>query len=62
HVPLNQHLYRLSSTNTPLCPGCLDAEGTVQHFVCVCPDYDEARHTLHRAIGRAFYSITYLLS
>ncbi|KAI0030057.1 hypothetical protein K488DRAFT_55016, partial [Vararia minispora EC-137] len=62
HVPLNQHLYRIGSAETPLCPSCLGEEETVQHFIYECPDYEDARHTLRRATGRAFYSMAYLLS
>ncbi|KAI0027076.1 hypothetical protein K488DRAFT_63032, partial [Vararia minispora EC-137] len=62
HTPLNQHLHRIGSTDTPLCPGCRADEETVQHFIYECPAYDGARHELHRATRRAFYSMTYLLS
>ncbi|KAI0026455.1 hypothetical protein K488DRAFT_66613 [Vararia minispora EC-137] len=62
HTPLNQHLHRIGSAETPLCPGCLDGDETVQHFIYECPEYDQARQALRRAAGRAFYSMAYLLS
>lgn len=63
HSPLNNHLFRIRCSETPVCPHCgnLTVE-TVCHFLLQCPQYQQERHSLRRKLKRAANSLSYLLS
>jgi ribonuclease HI len=63
HVPLNQHLFRIFRSETPVCPHCraLTPE-TVKHYLLQCPHYQHERHILRRKLKRKADSLPFLLS
>jgi ribonuclease HI len=63
HSPLNNHLFRIRSSETPVCPHCgnLTVE-TVSHFLFQCPHYQQERHMLRRKLKRSANSLSFLLS
>jgi hypothetical protein len=46
HGPLNAHLARIRSTDSPLCPRCHTEPETAKHVLLYCTHYSDARHTL----------------
>ncbi|KAG2054976.1 hypothetical protein BDR06DRAFT_854450, partial [Suillus hirtellus] len=62
HLLLNQHLFRLTKTESPHCPHCLQTEETIHHFLFECPQYIAARHVMSRALGRKSTSLSHVLS
>jgi ribonuclease HI/endonuclease/exonuclease/phosphatase family metal-dependent hydrolase len=51
HVPLHDHLFKLTQVDSPMCPGCERARETVHHFLMMCPAYTEQRRRM-QAGGR----------
>lgn len=62
HVPLNQHLHRITKADTDRCPKCKQARETVAHFVLDCPEYEEARVCRFFKLGPPASSLQYLLT
>lgn len=63
HSPLNQHLFRIRRSESPVCPHCLGVTvESVHHFLFVCPHYQHERHILRRRLKRKAESISFLLS
>jgi hypothetical protein len=63
HIGLNQHLFRIRRSETPLCPHCQDTSiESVKHFLLECPQYARERHELRRKLRRNSDSISFLLS
>ena len=48
HIGLNQHLFRIRKSDTPVCPNCqgITVE-SVKHFLINCPFYRRERHALN---------------
>ena len=63
HIGLNQHLFCIRKSNTPVCPSCqgITVE-TVKHFLIDCPFYQRERHALHMKLRRNTSSLSFLLS
>jgi ribonuclease HI len=57
HGPLNAHLARIKSTDSPLCPRCHKERETAKHVLLHCPHYSEARHILRT---KAKYSALFM--
>ncbi|MBW0522162.1 hypothetical protein O181_061877 [Austropuccinia psidii MF-1] len=51
HVPLNQYLFNIKRSITPLCQSCKRPE-TVAHFLIFCPTYRRQRLTLRHELVR----------
>ena len=63
HIGLNQHLFRIKKSDTPVCPNCqgITVE-SVKHFLIDCPFYRHERHALHIKLRRNAGSLSFLLS
>jgi hypothetical protein len=59
HLPLNQHLFRLTKVDSPDCLHCTQIEETVHHYLFVCPQYQPERHVLAQALGRKSTSLSH---
>ena len=63
HLPLNQHLFRIHRSETPVCPYCggIMVE-SVRHFVLECPQYCH-EHFIHltRPLKQRAESLAFLL-
>jgi ribonuclease HI len=63
HVGLNQHLFRICRSETPVCPNCQGIiVETVKHFLLECPHYQRERHMLKQKLRRNADSISFLLN
>ena len=64
HVGLNQHLFRIRKSETPVCPNCQErlAVETVKHYVLECLQYRQERHVLQRKLRRNADSLSFLLN
>ncbi|KAG2138353.1 hypothetical protein DEU56DRAFT_736319 [Suillus clintonianus] len=62
HIPLNQHLHRLTKVDSPHCPHCPQTEETIHHYLFACPQYQRERHILSCALGRKSTSLPHLLA
>ena len=48
HIGLNQHLFRICKSDTPICPNCQGITiESVKNFLIDCPFYLCKRHALH---------------
>jgi len=63
HSPLNQHLFRIRRSETPVCPHCRGiTPETVTHYLLQCPHYQFECHVLRRKLKRKANSLPFLLS
>ena len=63
HIPLNKHLHRFKSSETPLCFQCdNNCPETVHHFLFNGPKYVRERHVLRIKLGRKALSTRDLLA
>lgn len=62
HVPLNGHLHRIGSAESPNCGTCKSTRETVHHYLMVCPRYSRQRWILGQAFGREARMISVLLN
>jgi ribonuclease HI len=44
HCPLNNHMKTMRLANSPTCNRCLEEDETVEHFLCRCPAFSQARN------------------
>ena len=63
HIGLNQHLFCIKKSDTPVCPNCqgITVE-SVKHFLIDCPFYRHKRHALHTKLRCNTGSLSFLLS
>ena len=63
HIGLNQHLFHICKSDTPVCPSCqgITVE-TIKHFLIDCPFYRCERHALHMKLRHNASSLSFLLS
>ena len=50
HAPLNKHLHRIGSVESPTCRACEEAQETVLHLLLLCPAYEHHCQVLHYAM------------
>ena len=63
HIGLNQHLFRIRKSDTPVCPNCQSITvESVKHFLLDCPYYQCERHALRTKLRRNADSLSFLLS
>jgi len=62
HVPLQKHLHRIGKVESPVCPACRTGDGTVYHYLMVCPAYTIQRRCIVGHMRRAARSVGTLLS
>ncbi|KAG2045532.1 hypothetical protein BDR06DRAFT_900569, partial [Suillus hirtellus] len=62
HLPLNQHLFRLTKIESPDCPHFPHTEETVPHFLFECPHYLNACQIMSQALGRKSTSLSHILT
>jgi len=63
HSPLNQHLFHIRHSETPVCPHCQGiTPKTVTHYLLQCPHYQHEHHILHRKLKCKADSLSFLLS
>ena len=63
HVGLNQHLFHIKKSDTPMCPNCQGITGeSMKHFLIDCPYYRHKRHALHTKLRCNAGSLSFLLS
>lgn len=62
HAPLNKHLHRIKSVETPTCAACEMADETVVHYLLMCPAYERYRRPLIAEFGVDAKSIGFLLN
>ncbi|KAJ7032161.1 hypothetical protein C8F04DRAFT_959286, partial [Mycena alexandri] len=55
------HLHKINKADSPLCPGCRQADETVEHYLLRCPAHADARRELVRAGGPRTRVLTKLL-
>ena len=62
-VSLNQHLFCIKKSDTPVCPNCqgITVE-SMKHFLINCLFYRHERHTLHTKLRCNASSLSFLLS
>jgi ribonuclease HI len=61
HLPLNQYLYRINRSDTPLCPTCKQERESVTHFLLDCPTYKRERYLMRLAVGPNSRNFQFLL-
>lgn len=62
HAPLNRHLHRIGSVDSPTCPSCHQAIESVFHYLIQCPAHARERAPLLRALPGPLSHIAVLLS
>ncbi|KIK35155.1 hypothetical protein CY34DRAFT_96608 [Suillus luteus UH-Slu-Lm8-n1] len=62
HLPLNQHLFRLTKTDSPDCPHCPYIDETVPHYLFECPHYLAACQVMSQALGRKSTLLSHILT
>jgi hypothetical protein len=62
HAPLNKHLHRIGSIESPTCPACEMEDETVHHFIATCPARDRMRRKTLSTLGRRARSMQTLLT
>ncbi|KIK38873.1 hypothetical protein CY34DRAFT_90244 [Suillus luteus UH-Slu-Lm8-n1] len=62
HLPLNQHLFRLTKTDSSDCPRCPYIDETVPHYLFECLHYLAARQVMSQALGRKATSLSHILT
>ncbi|KAG1718989.1 hypothetical protein EDD22DRAFT_975221 [Suillus occidentalis] len=62
HLPLNQHLFRLTKVDSPDCPYCPQTDKTIPHYLFECPQYLAARQVISQALGRKSTSLSHILA
>ena len=63
HSPLNQHLFCIHCSETPVCPHCQGIiSETVTHYFLQCPYYQFKCHILHHKLKHKADSLSFLLS
>jgi ribonuclease HI len=62
HAPLNKHLHRIGSIESPTCPACEMEAETVHHFITTCPAREITRRKTLNTLGRRARSMETLLT
>ena len=63
HITLNQHLFHICKSDTPVCPNCQSIiVKSVKHFLINCPFYRCKHHALQQKLRCNASSLSFLLS
>ncbi|KAG2062947.1 hypothetical protein BDR04DRAFT_1039489, partial [Suillus decipiens] len=62
HVPLNEHLFRISKAPSPTCPSCQEHAESVHHCLLACPTYARQRNAMKAELGPKAHQMKHLLN
>jgi hypothetical protein len=62
HAPLAKHLHHIGTSDSPICPACLQSDESVQHFMLHCPAHLGPQQMLQNNTGNRNIDLTKLLT